>query len=227
MIIYGKQLFLHILGKSPKKFRTIYLAKECDKKLFSRIAKLDVPIVRVDPKKAQGLARGGNHQGFLAEIDPVEFAPVESLKNESFLVMLYGLTDVGNIGAICRSVYAFGAGGLIIAGVKQINLEGIIRTSSGAAFELPIALAPDGLGTMNELKQVGFSLYGSDMQGKDVRDVEIAEKKVLVMGSEGEGIPKKALEKCNERVSIRMARAFDSLNVSAATAVLCDRIANE
>ena len=111
--------------------------------------------------------------------------------------------------------------------MKQINLEGIIRTSSGAAFELPIALAPDGLGVMNELKQVGFSLYGAHMQGKDIREITIAEKKVLVMGSEGEGIPKKALEKCNERISIRMVRAFDSLNVSAATAVLCDRIANE
>lgn len=227
MIIYGKQLFLHVLGKTPNKIRTVYLGKECDKKLFSRIAKLDVPIVRVDPKKAQGLARGGNHQGFLADIEPVEFASMESLKNESFLVMLYGLTDVGNIGAICRSVYAFGAGGLIIAGVKQLNLEGIIRTSSGAAFELPIVLAPDGLGVMNELKQIGFSLYGADMHGKDIREITIAQKKVLVMGSEGEGIPKKALERCNERISIRMVRAFDSLNVSAATAVLCDRIANE
>ena len=227
MIIYGKQLFLYILDTMPKKVRTVYLAKECDKKLFSRIAKLDVPIVKVDPKKAQGLAHGGNHQGFLADIEPIEFTPIETLKKASFLVMLYGLTDVGNVGAICRSAYAFGAEGVIIAGVKQFNLEGILRTSSGAAFELPIALAPDGLGVMNELKQVGFSLYGADMHGVDIRHVKIADKKVLVMGSEGEGIPKKALEKCNERISIRMVRAFDSLNVSAAAAVLCDRIANE
>ena len=226
MIIYGKQLFLHILKNYPTKLKTIYLAKECDKKLFSQIANLKKPIVRVDAKKAQSLAKGGNHQSFIAEIEPIEFSTLNELKKGSFLVMLYGLTDVGNIGAICRSAYVFGADGLIISGVKQINLEGILRTSSAAAFELPILLAPDGLGTINELKHSDFKIYGAAMNGKDVREVDFNNKKVLVMGNEGEGIPSKALQRCDETISIKMSRAFDSLNVSAATAVLCDRIIN-
>lgn len=227
MIIYGKQLFFHLLSTAPETLRTVYLAKECEQKIFSRIAALKVPIVRLDQKRAQAMAKGGNHQGFLADIVPLEPTPFERLKEEKFLVMLYGLTDMGNIGAICRSAYAFGAGGLIVANIKNLNLESVVRTSSGAAFDMPIAHVQDGLGAMNELVQYGFTLYGADAKGKDVRRLAIASKKVLVLGSEGEGVPQKALNRCHEKVAIPMARAFDSLNVSAAAAVLCDRMTNE
>ncbi len=226
MIIYGKQLFFYLLEHAPEMLRTIYLTKECEKKQFSRIAALKLPIVRLDERRAQAMAKGGNHQGFLAEITPLEPTPLEALKEGKFLVMLYGLTDMGNIGAICRSAYAFGADGVIVAGIKHLGLENVLRTSSGAAFAMPIAHAPEGLSAMNELVQSGFTLYGADAKGEDVRTVALAEKKVLVLGSEGEGIPNKALHRCHYKVAIPMARAFDSLNVSAAAAVLCDRIAN-
>lgn len=226
MIIYGKQIFLHILKNRPEILQEVYLTKECDKKIFSDIKKLNVSVQRPDFKKAQALAKGGNHQGFLAKISPLEFVDFKSLKNENFLVMLYGLSDVGNIGAICRSAYALGAGGVIISAVKSINIEGIIRTSSAAALEIPICLASDGLSALNELKQMGFFIYASGANGKDVRKIDKKEKTVLVLGSEGEGIPKKALLKCDETIGIHMARDFDSLNVSAAGAILCDRIIN-
>jgi len=79
---------------------------------------------------------------------------------------------------------------------------------------------------LNELKQIGFTLYGADMGGEDVRNVAFASKKVLIMGSEGKGLSPKTKEKIDKIISINMQRAFDSLNVSAAAAVLCDRMAN-
>lgn len=226
MIIYGKQLFLYILKNMPQNIQYVYLAKECDKKIFHQIKKLGLPIEKLDFKKAQALARGGNHQGFLAAITPVEFAKLDDVKNENFLLMLYGLTDVGNIGAICRSAYAFGVDGVVVSGIKQLNLENILRTSSGAALKLPIILAPDSLGCINELKHAGFFVYASAKNGEDIKKVSLKDKKVLIMGSEGDGIPKKALNRCDITVSIPMVRDFDSLNVSAATAILCDRIVN-
>ncbi len=226
MIIYGKQLFLYVLEKKPHLFEEIYLAKECDDKLFAKIKKLGVKVIKPDFKKAQALAHGGNHQGFLAKIKPLEFACIDELKDEQFLLVLYGLSDVGNIGAIIRTAYALGIGGVVIAGIKSINLEGIIRSSSGAVFELPLVLVPDGLSLLNELKQKGFYIYASEMSGVDVKTVDVKEKKALIMGSEGFGIPKKALAKCDEVVKIKMARKFDSLNVNAACAILCDRMAN-
>lgn len=225
MIIYGKQLFLHILEKHGNKFEKIYLAKECDKRLFSKIAGLGVKIERIDPKKAQALAHGGNHQGFLAEISDFEFCDIKNIKNANFLAVLYGLSDVGNIGAIVRSAYALGADGVILVG-KSFNIEGILRASSGAALEINIAKCENGLDLLNELKQVGFKIYATKANAKSVKDIKFNGKIALVMGSEGDGLPNKVFEKCDESISIAMKNDFDSLNVSAAFAILCDRILN-
>lgn len=226
MIIYGKQLILHLLEFYPERIETIFLAKECDPKLFKQMAKVTNKICRIDEKKAQALSRGGNHQGFVAQIKDIELSSFNEIKKGSFLVVLDEVTDVGNIGAIVRSAYAFGADGLILSGMKTCNLEAILRTSSAAAFELPIAVCPSTKDMLNELKQIGFGLYGADMGGVDVREVTFAPKRVLVMGSEGKGLSPKVKEKLDQIVSIKMARAFDSLNVSASAAILCDRIAN-
>jgi 23S rRNA (guanosine2251-2'-O)-methyltransferase len=226
MLIYGKQLFLYLLTRAPKRIRGVLLAKECDKKLFSKIAGLGVPITKLDEKRAQALAKGGNHQGFFAEIDEVPTVALGSLKDEEFIVMLCGLTDMGNIGAIVRSAYAFGCGGLIVAGVRDIKMENILRASSGAALALPIVHAPNAADALNELRLAGFRSYAADMHGADASKVDWGAKRVLILGNEGEGIPDRILKRCDERVSIRMAREFDSLNVSAAAAVLFDRICN-
>ena len=226
MIIYGKQLFFHILKKYPKRLKVVYLAKRCGQKLFSTIANTTSTIVRIDNQKAQSLARGGNHQGFIAKIEPLRYSDFSSVKRGKFLVILNEVTDVGNIGAIARTAYVFGADGLIVSGVKNLNLESIIRSSSAAIFELPVVLYPNALDMINELKQVGFTLYGADMDAEDIREVKFDKKVALVMGSESVGINKKLKTKLDKIISIKMTRAFDSLNVSAAAAIMCDRIAN-
>lgn len=223
MIVYGKQIFFYIAQNHPELIEEIYLAKELDKKLFSKVNKLDKKIIKLDKMKAQSLARGGNHQGFLLKIKYIEYADIKDLKKEDFLLVLVGLTDVGNIGAIIRSAYALGVRGVVISGTK-INLEGIVRSSAGALLDMPVALFSDTATLVNELKQQGFETYAADMSGEDVRDVRFAEKKVLLLGSEGEGIPNRILKACDKKIKIAMEREFDSLNVSAAAAILCDRM---
>jgi 23S rRNA (guanosine2251-2'-O)-methyltransferase len=226
MLIYGKQLFLYLLSRYPKRIQSVYLAKECDKKLFSSIAKLGVRIERLDEKRAQAMAKGGNHQGFLAEILPFELTSLSSLKKANFLVMLFGVTDMGNIGAIIRSAYAFGVEGIIVANVKHLKLEQVLRASSAAALEMPIAVAQNAYDALNELRLENFDIYAADMGGESILDVKLGEKKLLILGSEGEGIPNRLLEKCDKKICIKTAREFNSLNVSAAAAVLFDRICN-
>ncbi|MFK5881617.1 MAG: 23S rRNA (guanosine(2251)-2'-O)-methyltransferase RlmB [Sulfurospirillum sp.] len=226
MIIYGKQLFLYILQNYPHKLLKVQLSKKCDQKLFNRIKNVCDDVSLVDNKKAQALSHGGNHQGFIAHITDLDFKEFKEVKNSDFLLILQGITDVGNIGAILRSAYAFGVDAVIISGIKSINLEAIIRTSSGAAFEMPVVMEPNTLDLINELKQTNFKIYGADVNGKDIKDIKFTSKTALMMGSEGEGIPNKIKSKLDEIVSIKMAREFDSLNVSAATAILCDRIFN-
>jgi len=210
--------------KHPELIEEVYLAKEVDKKIFSTVAKLNKKIIKLDPKKAQGMARGGNHQGFLLKMKYLPFAEVQDLKKEDFLLVLVGITDVGNIGAIIRSAYAFGVGGVIVSGVQSLALEGVIRSSSGAALDMPIALFKDTATLVNELKQTDFKTYVADMSGEDVRDISFGTKKALLLGSEGEGVPNRILKMCDSSVKIVMEREFDSLNVSAAAAILCDRM---
>ena len=226
MIIYGKQLFLHILNKRPQILEEIYLSKECDKKLFSKICGTGKKIIRVDNQKAQSLARGGNHQGFLANVSEFEFSDIAELKKLNFIAILYGISDVGNIGAIARSAYALGCEGFVIV-AKSINMQGVLRSSSGAAYEIPIAVFEDGLSLLNELKQFGFKIYATASNGKNVKEMKFAGKRALVMGSEGEGIPQKALVKCDECIGIKLKEGWDSLNVSAAFAIICDRMIDE
>lgn len=226
MIICGKQLFLHILNKRPQILEEIYLSKECDKKLFSKICGTGKKIIRVDNQKAQSLARGGNHQGFLANVSEFEFSDIAELKKLNFITILYGISDVGNIGAIARSAYALGCEGLVIV-AKSINMQGVLRSSSGAAYEIPIAIFEDGLSLLNELKQFGFKIYATASNGKNVKEMKFVGKRALVMGSEGEGIPQKALAKCDECIGIKLKEGWDSLNVSAAFAIICDRMIDE
>lgn len=226
MIIYGKQLFLHILSKKKEIIKCVYLAKECDKAIFNRIIKANLEVKRADFKKAQALARGGNHQGFLAEVEDFAFCDISQMKKFTKIAILYELSDVGNIGAIIRTAYALGMDGVIIV-AKSIAMEGVVRTSSGAAYEIPICLYSDGLSLINELKQSEFSVYTTASGGKDIRNTKFNTKVALIMGSEGDGIPKKVLSRSDECIGICMKNGFDSLNVSAAFAIICDRIMNE
>ncbi|ERJ26611.1 hypothetical protein ATCC51562_570 [Campylobacter concisus ATCC 51562] len=214
------------MNKRPQILEEIYLSKECDKKLFSKICGTGKKIIRVDNQKAQSLARGGNHQGFLANVSEFEFSDITELKKLNFIAILYGISDVGNIGAIARSAYALGCEGLVIV-AKSINMQGVLRSSSGAAYEIPIAIFEDGLSLLNELKQFGFKIYATASNGKNVKEMKFAGKRALVMGSEGEGIPQKALVKCDECIGIKLKEGWDSLNVSAAFAIICDRMIDE
>lgn len=223
MIIYGKQVCLHALEHHSEKIKTVYVAKKgiLPNDLFH---KYHDNIKFLEEKWAQSMSKGGNHQGLLVEMDEFEQSSLPEIKKNDFIVVLDGLTDVGNIGAIVRSAYALGADAVIATGVKQLNFAAIARTSSGAMLDMPFMIAPNILDTFNELQQLGFTFYGASMDGENVKDITFDTRRVLVLGSEDKGLSKKVMAKLNHRVSIEMKHAFDSLNVSAAAAILIHRM---
>ena len=223
MIIYGKQVCLHALEQHPEKIKTVYVAKKgiLPKDLFH---KYHDNIKFLEEKWAQSMSKGGNHQGLLVEMAEFEQSSLLEIKKNDFIVVLDGLTDVGNIGAIVRSAYALGADAIIAAGVKQLNFAAIARTSSGAMLDMPFMIAPNILDTFNELQQLGFTFYGASMDGENVQEFTFDTRRVLVLGSEGKGLSKKVMAKLDHSVSIKMKHSFDSLNVSAAAAILIHRM---
>lgn len=225
MIIYGKQVCLHALEEHEAAIKTVYIAKRgiLPQKLYEEYK----PRIKfLEEKWAQQMSKSGNHQGILLEMEEFKQSDLATLKKESFVVVLDTLTDAGNIGAIVRSAYALGAGGIIASGVKTLNFASMIRTSSGALLNMPFVIIPNIADVLNELKQVGFKTYGAAMDSADINGCQFEDKKVLVLGSEGEGLSKRAKSKIDELVSIDMKHEFDSLNVSAAAAILIHRMGN-
>jgi 23S rRNA (guanosine2251-2'-O)-methyltransferase len=221
MIVYGKQIVEYLCEKHPQIVEVIYLSKEIDKKLFGKFARV-AEIQRVDNKKAQAMSRNGNHQGLLARITPLELSSLDLLDSLEKVTILAGVSDVGNIGAIVRTSYAYGVGAVVVTGQKSLNLEAVIRSSSGAALDMPIVLAPECGDVLNRLKQREFELFCAKSGGSS--DVVSPKRWALLLGSEGEGIPKRFEKFCTKSLGIEMRNSFDSLNVSVAAGILIDRI---
>jgi 23S rRNA (guanosine2251-2'-O)-methyltransferase len=224
MLIYAKQPIYYIIKNHPSRIKTLYLAKDIDKKEYSKLMKMGFEIKRIPSDAAGKMCKNASHQGFLAEVDEYRLHDFTSFLQKDFILVLAGLTDIGNIGAIIRSAYALGVDAVVACGVKKLPLEPILRTSTGALYDMPFTIEQNIHNVINDLKTSGFTLYGADMGAEDIRDVEISQKRVLVLGSEGEGLSNRVISKLDKVVSIEMAHKFDSLNVSVAGAILMDRM---
>ena len=224
MLIYAKQPIYYLINNFPQKIKTLYLSKEIEKKEYSRLMKMNFEVKRIPNEAAQKMCKNATHQGFLAEVDDYQLQPYNFFFEKKFVLVLSGLTDVGNIGAIVRSAYALGVDAIIACGVKTLPMAPILRTSTGALFNMPFAIENNVHDVLNDLKMSGFTTYGADMSGRDIRDVYIERKRVLVLGSEGEGLTSRVVSKLDEVVSIDMKHQFNSLNVSVAGAILMDRM---
>lgn len=224
MLIYAKQPVYYLINNHPQMIKTLYLARELEKKEYSRLMKMGFEVKRIPNEAAQKMCKNGSHQGFLAEVSDYKLYTYKLFLHKKFVLVLSGLTDVGNIGAIVRSAYALGVDAIIACGVKQLALDGIMRTSTGALFDIPFAIETNIHDVLNDFKMSGFTSYGAEMGGEDIRDVTVQEKRILVLGSEGEGLTSRVSSKLDKLVSIKMAHEFDSLNVSVAGAILMDRM---
>lgn len=227
MLIYAKQPIYYLIKRYPQKIKTLYLSKDLDKKEYSRLMKMDFEIKRIPNEAAVKMSKNANHQGFLADVEDYKLYDYQTFLNKGFVLVLAGLTDVGNIGALVRSAYALGVDAVIVSGVKHLNIEPILRTSTGALFDMPLAVEQNIHNLLNDFKMSGFTSYGADMGGTDIREVKPAKKRVLVLGNEGEGLSSRVSSKLDEIVSIKMAHDFDSLNVSVAGAILMERMRDE
>jgi len=227
MLIYAKQPVNYVIKNYPSKIKTLYLAKEIDKKEYSRLMKIGFEVKRIPADAAGKMCKNASHQGILAEIEEYNLHDYKSFLDKNFVLVLSSLTDIGNIGAIIRSAYALGVDAVVASGVKKLPLEAIMRTSTGALYDIPFAIETNIHNVLNDFKTSGFTSYGADMGGKDIRDISLKKKRVLVLGSEGEGLTNRISSKLDQIVSIKMSHEFDSLNVSVAGAILMDRMRYE
>ncbi len=148
---------------------------------------------------------------------------IDNLSNgePGLVLVLDGITDPHNLGAILRSCDQFGVDLVIIPERRSVQAnETVIKVSSGAAQYVPIAQVVNINRELKLLKDSGFWIYGADMNGKSSYKTDFAHRSVLVMGNEGSGISRLVRENCDYITSIDMQGHIDSLNVSVATGIL-------
>ena len=173
-------------------------------------------------------AMAPNHQGLIAVASAYSYKTVEDMlalakeRGEApFLVILDGVTDPHNLGAIIRSAECAGAHGVIIPERRAVGLTpAAVKASAGAVEHIPVAKEVNLTRTIERLKKEGVWVYGAAMKGEDYRKVDFSGPAALVIGSEGEGISRLVMENCDRLVSLPIKGQLDSLNASVAAGVL-------
>ena len=185
-----------------------------------------VIVQEVDRAHLDAMAPG--HQGLIAVVSAYAYKTVDDMlalakeRGEApFLVILDGVTDPHNLGAIIRSAECAGAHGVIIPERRAVGLTpAAVKASAGAVEYLPVAREVNLTRTIERLKKEGIWIYGTAMNGEDYRKVDFSGPKALVIGSEGEGMSRLVGESCDKIVTLPMKGKIESLNASVAAGIL-------
>jgi 23S rRNA (guanosine2251-2'-O)-methyltransferase len=196
-----------------------------------------ISILEVPRHDLDRIAGGALHQGLALQVPPYEYAhPDELLEiaaespEPGLIVALDGVTDPRNLGAVVRSVGAFGGHGVVVPQRRAAGMTAVAwRTSAGTAARLPVARATNLTRTLREYATAGFMIAGLDAEGSvSLDDFELAaDPLVLVIGSEGKGLSRLVKQTCDVTVSIPMAGPVESLNASVAAGVVLAEIARQ
>jgi 23S rRNA (guanosine2251-2'-O)-methyltransferase len=179
------------------------------------------------------LTDGGVHQGLALQVPAYAYAHPHDFVNPQMpgiplIVALDGITDPRNLGAIIRSVAAFGGHGVVVPERRSVGMTASAwKTSAGAAARIPVAQCSNLTRTLEEYRKAGFFVLGLDMEGDVLLPgLELAkEPLVIVIGSEGKGLSRLVRETCDQIVSIPMSSGVESLNAGIATGVTLYEVA--
>ena len=173
-----------------------------------------------------------HHQGLIAFASAYAYAEVDDLLEEAerrgedpFLILLDGVTDPHNLGAIIRTAECAGAHGVIIPTHRSVGLTpAAVKASAGAVEHIRVARVMNLNRTIEDLKSRGIWTYAVTMNGKDFEKVDFHGGTALVIGAEGEGISRLTAEKCDLSVSLPLRGKLDSLNASVAAGIIMYRV---
>jgi 23S rRNA (guanosine2251-2'-O)-methyltransferase len=216
----------------------VALGTEADERLtesVSRAADLGIAILEVPRTDLDRMATNGLHQGIALQVPPYNYAHPDDLlaaangSPPALLVGLDNISDPRNLGAIIRSVAAFGGHGVLIPQRRSASVTAVAwRTSAGAAVRVPVARAPNLTRALKGWADRGVRVIGLDADGDTVLDdLDGTDPMVVVVGSEGKGLSRLVRQTCEQVVSIPMAGETESLNASVAAGVVLAEIARQ
>ena len=197
--------------------------------------KKDTLVQYVSKERLNQLSQTGTHQGVIAVVAAYEYSTVEDILQKAkdkgedpFILLLDGIEDPHNLGAIIRTANLAGAHGVIIPRRRAVGLTATVaRTSAGALNYTPVAKVANLTKTMEVLKKEGMWFVCADMDGQKMYQLNLRGPIGVVIGNEGEGVSRLVKEKCDFVASVPMFGDIDSLNASVATGVLAYEIVRQ
>jgi len=230
--IYGKNVVKQRI-LNHKKIHLLLLSKSHPAKEFIEMAnEAHIPIKYCDDKELSKYE--GNHQGVIAEIDDYKTYSLEevlnSLSDNATIVILDGLEDPHNLGAILRTADASQVDAIIIPKNGSVQLNGTVaKVSTGAIETVRTIMVTNLTQTIETLKKHKFWVYGSEFTADavDYRSIKYQGRVALVIGSEGKGISRLVLKNCDQVVKIPMYGEINSLNASVSAALLMYEVLNQ
>lgn len=180
-------------------------------------------VQKVSQQRVAELASGAVHQGIVARVSPYPYVELEDLLSTPvpLVVVLDGVTDPHNLGAVLRVADAAGASGVVIPKDRAAGVTAAaVKASAGASEHVPVARVTNLRRAVDQMQRAGLWVYAAEVGGTEYGDLDLTGPIGLVLGSEGRGVRRLVREGCDGAISIPMLGAVGSLNVSVAAAVL-------
>lgn len=217
---------IEAIKSSPRRVNKILIQKETGKGKITEIVKFatgkHIPLLFVPKRKLDGMDR--SHQGAIAFFSPKEFSSLEEIIGSSkcpFLVLLDGIEDPQNLGAIIRTADGAGVDGIILPERRSVGLtDAVFSVSAGALEYVRVTRVKNLSRTMDDLKRKGVWIVGAEGGGEEYwYEFDYSLPVGLVLGSEGKGLRPLIKKKCDKILSIPLCGKMSSLNVAAAASV--------
>ncbi len=228
MIIYGLNPVLEAMRSHPQRIHYIGIAREHSVKVqrvFEAAKKGGIPVRLLPPEQIDRLAARGVHNGVIADVSEAGYADFEAIiarQETEFVLILDGITDPQNFGAIVRVADGFGVNLIAIPQHESVGLTpAAVKASAGASQWVPVAQVTNLAQTIESLKKRDYWIYAAAANGDPPEAIDFRGRVALVLGSEDKGIRRNVLEHCDRVVTIPMFGRVESFNVATAAAVLC------
>ena len=222
MYVYGKNVVNEVISNNNTIKKAFIDKKFNDNQIINKLKKNNIKIKYLDKYDMDKMV-DGNHQGVIFDVVDYQYFDIDEIINDDdcLLVMLDHIEDPHNFGAIIRTCEAAGVNGIVIPKDRSVSVNStVMKVSTGALSNMKISQVTNLNNTIKYLKDNGFWIVGTDMNGTCYCDIDYKGKTCIIIGNEGKGMSDLVSKNCDFIASIPMKGKINSLNASVATGIV-------